>query len=261
MHSSIYLLFALVAVVTAETPTKTKVSASIKDTSVSGLEGFNVNLAAPFKINDFIVGFNYKLGNLNKLPETLFAKKTFDTVGDGSATVEANFNLEDNALDVATKWDSDKYGLSLNAEANTNDKLKSVGFEKDVDFDGNKVTLVGSYNLLKKKLFGSAKVNVDKGSAKLSYDTENQDPSLEVSYDVDSSNSIAPELSLKTGSIAYGWNRKWTGGSLKTKLYPGDKVAFEWKDDGASGSWTTKAEVPLEDQSKTKVTFNRDWNY
>jgi len=255
------LITILTTVVAASTPTKTKVSASVKDTSVSGLEGFNINLAAPFKINDYIVGFQYKLGNLNKAPETLFAKKSFDTGGEGSATVEAEFDLNGNSLNVATEWTSSKLGLTLNAEADTEDRLKVVGVSKDVDLDGNKVTLTGKYNLLKKAFFGSAKANVDKGNAKISYDTDKKDPLLEVSYDVDSSNSIAPELSLKSGSIAYGWNRKWSGGSLNSKLFPGDKVEFTWKDEGASGTWTTKAEVPLEDQSKTKVTFNRDWNY
>jgi hypothetical protein len=39
------------------------------------------------------------------------------------------------------------------------------------------------------------------------------------------------------------------------------KVSLEWTDNGSSGSWTTTAEVPLEDRSNTKISFARDWNY
>jgi hypothetical protein len=34
----------------------------VKDTTVNGIDGLNVNLAAPFKFQDYIVGFKYALG-------------------------------------------------------------------------------------------------------------------------------------------------------------------------------------------------------
>ena len=61
--------------------------------------------------------------------------------------------------------------------------------------------------------------------------------------------------------MKYGWVRHWNGGSLESEYTPGDKLALSWKDNGANGQWTTKADIPLENQSNTKVSFSRDWNY
>ena len=61
--------------------------------------------------------------------------------------------------------------------------------------------------------------------------------------------------------MKYGWTRNWTGGSLESEYTPGDKLSLAWKDNGANGQWTTKADIPIENQSNTKVSFSRDWNY
>ena len=61
--------------------------------------------------------------------------------------------------------------------------------------------------------------------------------------------------------MKYGWTRKWSGGSADLELTPGDKLNIAWKDQGANGIWTTKAEVPINDQAKSKISFAHEWTY
>jgi hypothetical protein len=84
---------------------------------------------------------------------------------------------------------------------------------------------------------------------------------LSVTKSLDDNNEITPSVALKSGSLAYAWKRKWAGGSLETKLTPGEKVDVEWKDEGAGGVWTTSAEFPLENTAAAKVSIARDWKY
>jgi len=105
------------------------------------------------------------------------------------------------------------------------------------------------------------RVSVDDTQVELQYDNADKDPVLVVNHKIDDRNSVNPSISLKSGAVTYGWNRKINGGSLDTKLHPGDKVEISWEDNGASGVWKTTAEVPLDNTANTKVSFSRDWNY
>jgi len=91
------------------------VSAAIKNRIVQGVEDLDFKFAVPFHIKDYLVGFRYTLGNLKKAPESLFAKKSFDTPADGLATVEADYNIASNNLNVGAKWVSEKLGLTVGA--------------------------------------------------------------------------------------------------------------------------------------------------
>ena len=84
---------------------------------------------------------------------------------------------------------------------------------------------------------------------------------MAVSHQLDAKNAFSPSVSLKNGAVKYGWVRKWSGGSADLKLTPGEKLTVEWKDQGANGVWTTKAEIPVNDQSKSKISFSHDWTY
>lgn len=237
-------------------------TAAIKDTVVNGIEGFNVNLAAPFKFQDYIVGFKYALGDIKKAPESLFARRTFDTFGEGSATVDADYNVNDNCLDVDFEWSKDDLGLTLYCNADTTDKVKSVGAKKSLDVDDdNKLWVKAMFDLPKKLWNGSVKLESDKATVEVSGDSEERDPLLTVTKALDDNNEVIPSISLKTGKLTYGYKRKWAGGSVEGVLTPGDKVDLTWEDDGSNGLWTTKAEIPLEDASQSKVSVTRDWNY
>lgn len=284
MLFNLLVVLCFIAVVAAEIPSNTKVnqllnmrmlpnftlififtlsqvSASIKDTTVNGLEGFNFNVVAPFKFQEYVVGFRYALGNIKKAPESLFARRSFDTAGEGSATVEADYNLGDNTLNVDATWKSDSLGLSVGATGDSKNKVKAVSVSKNVPLNDNKLTVSGAYDLLKKKVCGQATLEVPQTVVNLKFNSEDQDPLLSVSRSIDDNNELIPSIGLKTGTMAYGYRRKWEGGSLKTTFHPGKKVSFDWKDEGASGTWVTSADVPLSDAKNTKVSFTHEWNY
>jgi len=260
MFTTIILLLAILATVAANAPSTTKVSAAVKDTSVNGFEGLNVNVAAPFKFQDYVVGFKYALGNIKRAPESLFAKRSFDT-SEGQFTVDSDYNIADNTLGVSASWNSDSLGLNINAVADSKDRVTEVGFKKDTTVDNNKLTLSGAYDLLKKKFSASSSFTVDSTTVNVDYNSADKDPVLSVTSSIDSKNEISPSISLKSGDVSYGYTRKWDGGSLASKFFPGDKVAMEWTDNGSSGTWTTTAEMPLDDRSNTKISFARDWDY
>jgi hypothetical protein len=207
------------------------------------------------------VGFRYALGNFRRAPESLFLKRSFDTPADGIATVNADYDLSDNSLNVAASWNSDSLGVSLEVDGDTKRRLKSVGLSKSLNLKDNKLTVSGVYDVLKRRILGNAVLEADATQVQVKYDSETKDPILSVSRALDMKNEISPSIKLRSGEISYGYKRKWVGGSLFTKYFPGDKVTIDWKDEGASGTWTTTAEVPLADTTATKVSFSREWNY
>jgi hypothetical protein len=238
------------------------ISASVKDTSVKGADGLNLEWTAPFRFKDYVVGFKYKLGeSLKNAPETLFAKKSIATGSDGTATIEANYNVADKTLSAIAKWASDKVGIALSAEGNTDDKLTNVAIVNTQTVGGNKLTVGANYDVLDKKASLNTKLAVDDTVVGISYDNVDKDPVLAVSHQLDAKNAFSPSVSLKNGAVKYGWVRKWSGGSADLKLTPGEKLTVEWKDQGANGVWTTKAEIPVNDQAKSKISFAHDWTY
>lgn len=260
MFSAIIVLFCFLAVAFAGTPSSKSVTASVKDTVVDGIDGLNVKIAAPFKFQEYVVGFKYALGDLKRAPESLFAKRSWDSDA-GTLTVDTDYSIDSSVLSVAADWNSDNLGMSLSAAADSKDKLKSIGFEKETTLGGNKFTVRGAYDMLCKKLSGSTNYDVQDTNLQINYDNDSKDLVVQIARDLDDKNTVSPSVSLKTGDISYGFTRKWDGGSLKSRLFPGDKVELEWVDKGTSGSWTTSAEVPLENKANTKVSFARDWDY
>jgi hypothetical protein len=85
---------------------------------------------------------------------------------------------------------------------------------------------------------------------------------LSVEQHINENNIINPSIVLTNGDITYAWLRRWSGGSLRTSLHPGDKLTFDWRDEShGGGSWNTHAEVPIDDISKARVSISRDWKY
>lgn len=233
----------------------------MRDTTVNGIEGLNFNVVAPFKVQDYVVGFRYALGNLRKLPESLFATKSFDTFGEGRATVDADFNVEDRLLNIDAVWHSDRLGLVVGASGDSKNTLKSLLVTKDVPLNDNKVTLSAAYDVLKKKISSKGRLTIPKTVVDLSFDTESQDPTLTVAREIDQNNEVIPSIGMRSGFMSYGFRRRWDGGSLLSTFYPGKKVTLNWKDEGVSGNWITSADVPIGDTKNTKVSITREWNY
>jgi len=260
MIARIFVLLAILAVCIASSPTAKSITASVKDTSVDGVDGLNLQWVAPFKFHDCVVGFKMGLANLRKAPEELFAKRSWSTLGDGTATVDADYNLASKVLNIATKWSSTKHGFELSAEGNTDDHLTMIGAETTQNWNGNRLTFGAAYDLLSKKLSGSGKINVDDTDVTLRYDNAERDPVLQVHHKLDDKNTVSPSISLKSGEMTYGLTRKLNGGHLDIDFHPGDKVLLEWTDNGANGVWSTKADIPVGNTAATKVSFSRDWN-
>jgi hypothetical protein len=241
--------------------TPTKVSASVKDTSVEGLDGLNINIEAPFQVNNVLCGFKYALGGGRVAPDALFAKRSFETGLEGKLSVDADYNLIDRTVGVVSKWTSNALGLSVGAKGDSRNNLKQVELSKDVPLLNNQLSVNAVYDLLKKKVTSTASTNVGNTGFNVKYDSESKDPLLTVTQTLDADNEVIPSLALKSGEITYGYKRKWNGGSLLGRLSPGEKLSVEWKDNGSLGAWVTNAEIPLAEDGKTKVSFAREWNY
>jgi len=252
-------MFLIVAFVNAG-PVSQTISASVKDTSVNGIEGLNIKWNVPFKVQDYTVGFKYSLADLKKVPDSLFAKRSFSTSGDGVATIDADYNVADKTLGVSTTWSSDKHGFSVGASGNSKDRVTELCATTTQNIGGNKVDFKGTWDRLKSNFGFSSKASVDEITAQVDYDTAEKNPVLSVSYKLDANNVVTPAISLKDGEMSYRWNRKINGGCIDAKLNPGHTLDVAWQDNGSNGVWSTKASIPVHDPSGTKVSFNREWN-
>jgi len=252
----------VIAVALGGAPSKS-VTASVKDTSVNGIEGLNIQLAAPFNIHDYIVGFKYNFGGFNKAPESLFASKTFKTGDAGELSIDTDFTLADKSFGFGTCWNSEKLGFGVGVSGNTKSKtfVDKVGFDVKQAVKDVKVAFSGSFDIVKNKFSSSSSVTVSDAVVNLDVDTVDKDPVLSVSYKIDDDNTVKPSVSLRNGGITYGWTRKVQGGEVDTTFVPGDKYRVVWKDKSASGVWKTTADIPVDNHAGTKISFSRDWAY
>jgi hypothetical protein len=260
IRATILIMFLIVAFANAG-PQSQSFSAAVKDTSVNGLEGLNLKWSVPFTIQDYTVGFKYSLADLKKVPDSLFAKRSFGTTADGVANVETDYNIAEKTLAVAANWASDKLGLTFGANGNSKDRVTEVCASTSHDIRGNRVTLKGTWDRLKSQFDLNTRAVVDDITAEVEYNTADKNPVLSVSYKLDSNNVVTPAVSLKDGEMSYRWNRKINGGAVDAKFRPGDSLDLEWNDNGSNGVWSTKAHIPTSNPSGTKVSFSREWNY
>lgn len=179
--------------------------------------------------------------------------------GDGSATVDADYNIASKTLNANVHWERD--GLEINLKGNNNDKATEVSATTAQKLNGHDWNIGATYDILKKAITVNNDLTVDGTNVAVEYDNQNKDPVLTVKHKVDDKNTVEPSISLKTGNMAYGWIRKINGGTVESRLTPGQKLDITWEDNGANGVWSTHAEVPLENTKNTKVSFSRDWNY
>jgi hypothetical protein len=82
---------------------------------------------------------------------------------------------------------------------------------------------------------------------------------MDITHELDDINTFKSTVNLNSRAVRYGWLRKWSGGSVESTLYPGDKMVLDWYDDGRNGVWKTKAEIPLSDPKNTKLSLIREW--
>lgn len=188
---------------------KQTVKTSIGKVSTNGFEGLNLVWSAPFKIDQYVVGFKVALTSLTKkgakLPDSLFVKRTISTPSplDGSATVDADFCVESKVFSAEGNWRSSNHDLEVTASGNTDDLLSNLGFNTKAKIGDAKAAIKANYNLLKKKLAGELKVDYSDTSAQLFYDTENEDPVIKLTQVIDKDITVSPSVSLKTLKQVY----------------------------------------------------------
>ena len=139
--------------------------------------------------------------------------------------------------------------------------ITDVGASKAFDYDNTKILIDGVYNIPKKVLKAFTSVDFNSAKVEVDYDSSTKESILSVIKALDSSNEVTPSISLRTGQINYSWLRKWEGGSLKSKLFPGKLVDLEWKDKGFNGAWTTNVKVPLQSDDKCSLSLVREWKF
>lgn len=254
-------LFIVYEVVESGSPSKSKISASIKNKNVSGMDDLNLNIVVPFKIQDYVVGFKCAIKKISQLPDSIFARKSFDTPLNGNIALNSEFDFRDNILSLSSLWKNDNLGLKIGADSDSHNFLKSFDVSKLLSLDNKRLSLSAGYNLLKKKLAGSTSLNIDAATLSVAYDTEKHDPVFTVAYSIDKENEVVPSISAKSGEMTLAYIRKWNGGLAKTKLFHNKKISIDWVDEGASGAWTTSAEFSLKNRADSKVSLSRDWSY
>lgn len=258
---AVAIFAALCLLAKASLPTKPTISATLKDNKVKSSDGFNLNVAVPFKFEDAVFGFKYALENLSLTPESIFFRKTAETSQEGKLTLDGDYDVSPNKVGLAIRWVSKKLQLDAGARVDSKEYLTEVDVSKTIDVEDKKVTLSGAYDLKKKNGALGLDVKVDATNFALAYDGEDEDVSFSVSHEIDKENILTPSVSSKA-HVGLAYLRKWDGGQLKAKYsYPEDKLNLEWKDDGSNGAWVTNAEVPIRNAKQTKVSLTRDWTY
>ena len=120
-----------------------KVGTALKDINSGGLEGLNINLGLPFKMDQYIVGFKLRLGalrnavtktasryHLTPLLDTFYGKTMFETpVVPGTAHMDFDFNCDSRTLYAHTRWVARDRDLEVVASMDTDNFLTDLGFE------------------------------------------------------------------------------------------------------------------------------------
>jgi len=253
-----------------KTPGKT-VTTGISDIPVNGVEGIDVKLVVPWKLgtSGFVAGLKYNVERVFKFPDELFLKKSFTGVDSGVLTLEADYKYADDSFGLAGDWTFEDIGLKFSASGDTNNLnfFNDFGIQLKETVEEAKLSLEGTYDFVKAKFTGNALLEGTGISARLTADSIAADPVLAISYDIDERNTISPAVSLRYGDSSYAWTHAIKGGSVKTTLYPYDKINFVWKDEGTDGTWTAKVEVPIEYKytaatgKSSKFSITREWAY
>lgn len=90
------------------------------------MQGLNIRAVFPFKFDEYVVGFKHSFTSFGRAPDALFVRRSFDTGDLGTAQVEAEFNTLSNVGHFSTGWRSNRFGLAVNAEGDTNNYFRSA---------------------------------------------------------------------------------------------------------------------------------------
>lgn len=260
-----YIICLCLAFTNASLSFKSTASTAVKEGNIiGGFEGLDINWAGVFNLDGYVVGLKYALNPLNgplSIPESLFAKRSFNTAGSGKLNIDTAFDFAKNKFSIYSGWFSDKYGLAVSAVADTSDKLKEVTIRKTQDavLGVDKISSSVRYDLQNKVVSLIEVVARGETAVEIKFDNKDFDPIVTLSQQFND-DFFSPSISVKTGTAAYGWKRNLSSGSIDATLRIGKKFTLTWRDIAMGGAWVTKATVPLDDpEKKTKITVAREF--
>ena len=249
-----------------------KVGTALKGINNGGLEGLNIKLGLPFKMDQVIVGFKLRLGalrntltkkasryHLTPLLDTLYGRTTFDTpVVPGTVHVDCDFNCDSRTLYTRSRWVSRERDVEVMAAADTDNFLTDVGFEVSVSnsTERTRVSLNAAYDLKNQVLDGWTKFTLGDTSVRVTLDHV-----VKVAHKLDERNTVMPSVSLKNGAPAVGWKHKFSTGSLEAEYAPAESLDVVWRDEATYGTWTATASIPVHDHERSRISVTHDWRY
>ena len=248
-------------------------------TSSSGTTNGRFNLFVPAEVSDKLkVWFDYMLPfkfdgstvvgiKRNNNQPRAFVKTTKDLEDKGVLALEADFGLDDQKLQLASKWALKTKGFigGITAALGFKDEFSAELKELSAiqELDSSKLVLDYKLNWDTKILSGTTSYDwKDVGVLKVKADSKIEDPLLSLSRKVSDNDKITPGVYLKTGKPTFGVSRKWIGGSIDLTADTKQSVfTSEWKDETATGAWYTKLNTyfDAEKKGKAEVTVRREW--
>ena len=151
---------------------------SLRDTSVSGLEGLNMNAVFPFKFDKYIVGFKHSLCNFDRAPTSLFARRSFLTGSLGLATVDAELDTRQNIATVNANWVSPNLGLEVNIAGNSKSAVDTVCVQTRQQIQGLDCDALAAYDVRSRAVNAHIGVSNAVTDVYLSYDTASRNPQV-----------------------------------------------------------------------------------
>lgn len=257
----------------------TLMTPTIVAAAASGISGGRLNLLVPAEVSDKLkVWFDYMLPfkfygstiigiKKNDDQPRAFIKTMKDLEDHGVVALEADYGLDDQKVQLASKWTLKKSGFigGITAALDFKDKFSAKIKELSAIqvLDSNKLVLDYKLKWDTKIVSGTTSYDwKDVGIVKVKADSKEEDPLLTLSTKINNNDKITPGVYLKTGKPILGLSRKWIGGSIDVTADTKQQVVIsEWKDETATGAWYTKLVTFYDEDNKGKseVTIKREW--
>lgn len=234
------------------------IESSIKSITIAGLDGFNLKMNFPIEYSDFIFGFKTSFTSI----DSLFVKKSFFIGDSDKLSLDTEYITSSNTVEARGKYENEYHGLKLHINGDSKENFRDVFISKTFKTPSRiRITLKSSYDFVMKNLHLGSRAEKNDVAAEVAFNTKDQQTSLTLVKSLDGVHEVSPTVILNTGKLSMKYSRKYLGGVLKADFYPGENVLIEWKDKGINGVWTSKANIPVKDTSKTKVSIAREWTY
>jgi len=269
MKFSLVAVAALVA--SAEAITKPSLTISVTDGNFDGVDGLDPTLkwegtssAGDIDIDYGVESSVRPTTDIASLPRKVFGTLKTNVAGWG-VSAKGERDLESGSTDLEVNANNEDADLSVALTASVDGGVDSISATKNVDMDGNTLTITPRYRVADEDAdvvvkYDAGDTNVeltasrdsqevvidhtmDNTNIKLTASADNQE--VTVSQQIDDDNRIAPTIN-RNGDISLEWERKLgDDNSLTATLKPNESIDVEWKDD----AWTAEVKAGLDGTS------------